>query len=528
MDGLPLVTLTHATLLSAGRRVFPNTSWSILPGEHWAILGPNGSGKSILAKALWDGVPVIEGTLSWPLAEAVIAGTSLAPGWQPDGSSPASCVRHVSFDDQARRIARYSSYLQGRYESLEEGQAPTVAQALAAALHEATPPGAGLPAPLPPDRLLRRLGLAHVLDRPISRLSDGELRKYLIVEALMFRPLLLVLEEPMQGLDRRSRRELGRLLGTMTRLGVTLVIVTSRERDIPRMVRHVLRVSGEEVVSVGARGAERSRAPTHARSLPAGLPLEENTAAADAKKRRRNRPGQLLVELRNVTIRLAATTVLDRVSWRIREGEAWALTGPNGSGKTTLLSLVVGDHPQAYANDVRVFGHRRGDGQSIWEIRGRVGHVSPELQALFPGSVTVEEAILSGFFDGPGAVGEGSPDQREAVQRWEAALGLAGAADRPFASLSDGQKRLALLARAMVKRPRLLVLDEPCQGLDEEHRALIIGAVGALGRSRELAIVYVTHDPGEIPSCVRHHLALRRGRARQRPAWGARLRHARG
>lgn len=527
MDDLPLVTFTDATLLHDGRRVFPRTSWSIRPGEHWAIVGPNGSGKSILAKALWDGVPVVGGTVSWPLAESVLAGTSPTgtcptPGWQPNGSSPSSCVHHVSFDDQARRITRYSGYLQGRYESLEDELAPTVARALAAARHAAGPLDAGLPALPPLDALLRRLGLAHVLDRPISRLSNGELRKCLIVEALLFRPLLLVLEEPMQGLDGASRRELGRLLGTVTRLGVTLVVVTSRERDIPRMVRHVLGVSGEAVVSQDPWGTRGSRKPKRAPGSSAGLPLEGTNATSDARRRRR----QTVVDLRNVTVRLADVTVLDRVSWRIREGESWALTGPNGSGKTTLLSLIVGDHPQAYANDVRLFGHRRGDGQSIWEIRERIGHVSPELQALFPGSVTVDETILSGFFEGLGALTGGSTDQREVVRRWGAVLGLSGVADRPFASLSDGQKRLVLLARAMVKRPRLLVLDEPCQGLDEEHRALILAVIEELGRSRTLAIVYVTHDPREIPSCVDHHLALRRGRARPRAVGRAWLRLA--
>jgi len=523
MDDLPLVTFADATLLHDGRRVFPRTTWSIRRGEHWAIVGPNGSGKSILAKALWDGVPVVGGTVSWPHAESALAGRvsrplaessiadrSTASDWQPNVSSPSSCVHHVSFDDQARRIARYSSYLQGRYESLEDERAPTVAQMLAAARHAATSPGAGGHSLPPLDALLRRLGLAHVLDRPISRLSNGELRKYLIVESLLVRPLLLVLEEPLQGLDRRSRRELGRLLGAVTRLGVTLVIVTSRERDIPRMVRHVLRLSGEAIVSQDPWGTRGSRRPKRAPGSGAGRSLGATIATADARKRQRD----LVVELRNVTVRLADVTVLDRVSWRIREGESWALTGPNGSGKTTLLSLIVGDHPQAYANDVRLFGHRRGDGQSIWEIRERIGHVSPELQALFPGSVSVAEAILSGFFDGLGALTSGSTDQREAVQRWGAVLGLSGVTDRPFASLSDGQKRLVLLARAMVKRPRLLVLDEPCQGLAAEHRALILAALEELGRSRALAIVYVTHDPREIPSCVDHHLALRRGRAR--------------
>jgi molybdate transport system ATP-binding protein len=300
---------------------------------------------------------------------------------------------------------------------------------------------------------------------------------------------------------------------------VPLVVVTSRDRDIPRMVRHVLRVGGEKVASQGLRGTGRLHRPTRAGDLPARFLVDPPAALEPVGRHARKRRGQLIVDLRNVTVRLAGTTVLDRVSWRVREGESWALTGPNGSGKTTLLGTIVCDHPQAYANDVRVFGRRRGDGQSIWEIRDQIGHVSPEIQALFPGDLTVEAAILSGFFDGPGAVGSGSPAQREAVRQWETALGLAEAAQRPFASLSGGQKRLVLLARAMVKRPRLLVLDEPCQGLDEEHRALIIAAIEVMTGSRETSLVYVTHDPRELPACIRHHLTMCRGRARLRPVW---------
>jgi molybdate transport system ATP-binding protein len=507
MDRLPLVTMKDVTLLFDGRRVFPRTSWSIRPGEHWAILGPNGSGKSILARALWDGVPVVEGDVSWPLAESALAGQSSDPQWQPAGSWPASCVRHVSFDDQARRITRYSGYLQGRYESLEDDCSPTVAQALA---------GRQLSAAFPPlEGLLGRLGMLHTLRRPVSRLSNGELRKFLLVEALLAGPLLLVLDEPLQGLDRRSCRELGRLLRTAAGLGVTMVIVTSRERDLPDFVGRILRVDGAEVAYQGPREGEHPAGPARPSGIPTGLPLEANGTVARGRKRRE----QPVVELRDVTVRSGGTTVLDRVNWRIRAGEAWALTGPNGSGKTTLLSLIIGDHPQAYANDVRVFGRRRGEGQSIWEIREQVGHVSPEAQALFPGTLTVEDAILSGFFDGFGSVIGVSPSQRETSRQWAAALGLAEAGVRTFAALSDGQKRLVRLARAMVKRPRLLVLDEPCQGLDEEHRAMIIGAIEALGRSPELSIVYVTHEPHEIPSCVHRHLTLHRGRARRRPVW---------
>jgi molybdate transport system ATP-binding protein len=203
--------------------------------------------------------------------------------------------------------------------------------------------------------------MEHTLDHPLGRLSNGELRKYLAVEALVCRPLLLVLEEPMQGLDRQSRRELARLLRAVVRIGVTLVIVTSRERDVPDLVEHILRVSGAEIVSQDSRTETRSLESTGAQRFPAGLLLKGSAATADV----RNPGRRLTVDLRRVTVRQGGAAVLDRVSWRIREGEAWALTGPIGSGKTTLLSIIIGDHPQVYANDVWVFGHRRGNGQTL-------------------------------------------------------------------------------------------------------------------------------------------------------------------
>jgi molybdate transport system ATP-binding protein len=477
MERVPLVQITDATVLSNGRHLFARTSWSIHAGEHWAIVGPNGSGKTTLAKALWDAASVVEGSISWPLAGA-------------------RAVRHVTFEDRARRIARYSRYLQGRYESIEDGNAPTAAQELAAACATAAPGGF-----LNRSRILRSLGLDPVMDREVSRLSNGEACKLLLAEALLARPRLLVLEEPMQGLDRRSRCRLSRLLARAARAGMTIVVVTSRGCDVPRFIGRVLRVRAGEIVS----GGPRTRARQPAAATPAAAPA---VSSAQAPARAGPQPRPAIVELRNVTVRHGAAIVLRGVNWRIREGESWALVGPNGSGKTTLLSLVLADNPQAYANDVRLFGHPRGDGQSIWEVKAMVGHVSPEAQALLDGRLSVRQTVL----DGPGG---------EAALRQLPALGLAGSEERSVASLSDGEKRLVLIARAMAENPRgnlrLLVLDEPCQGLDEEHRRAVLAAVEHLGRQGSVSLVYVTHEPREIPACVTRLLALRRGRAVRRP-----------
>jgi len=502
-SGLPLVELRDATILANGRRLFPRTTWAIRPGEHWAIVGPNGAGKSTLARALWDGVLIVDGEVSYPVAEA-----DSRDGLLPKDFSPAAYVRHVCFDDQRERVARHSRYLQGRYESLEGDDAPTAREVLAVPGSGEARAGGGLPEV---SDLVDRLGLRGSLDRRIPHLSNGEMRKLLVAEALLKTPRLLILEEPLQGLDRRSRRELSRLLARVASLGVTLVIVTARPRDVTAPVRRVLWVRDGMIAGRGLRsGLRRQSSPA---GMPAAAPLPELRLP---KTGIRSVKPDVIVQLREVAVRAGGRNIIDRVSWTIREGENWALVGPNGSGKTTLLSLILADNPQAYANDVRVFGQPRGAGESIWDLKARLGHVSPEAQIHYSPGVTVHEAICSGFFDSIGLFESCSDDQAAAAAAWAQALDLGGLIDRPFGSLSDGQKRLVLLARALVKAPRLLVLDEPCQGLDDAHRRKVLQIVDSLGRGRALSIIYVTHEPREIPRCITHVLRLERGRVKSR------------
>ena len=214
--------------------------------------------------------------------------------------------------------------------------------------------------------------------------------------------------------------------------------------------------------------------------------------------------------MRDVSIRYGRTLILQNFHWTVRAGESWALLGPNGSGKTTLLSLILGDNPQAYGNDVRVFGRQRGSGESIWDLKRHIGWVSPELHLHFDDSITCFEVVASGFHDTVGLFEPVNVGQRAAAREWLRRFRLLEASGQPLFSLSAGLQRMVLLARALVKRPRLLILDEPCQGLDAAHRRLFVQTVESLIGGGAVTAVYVTHRRDEIPSSIQRVLRLQK------------------
>ncbi len=196
------------------------------------------------------------------------------------------------------------------------------------------------------------------------------------------------------------------------------------------------------------------------------------------------------------------TTVLDGLNWTMKSGENWVILGPNGCGKTTMLNLVTGDNPQAYANKIYLFGQRRGSGESIWDIKRRTGIVSSEFQIRYRKPITAFEVVLSGFFDSVGLYRDFSTEQKETAEQWLEVLGIADNSDRVFNQLSYGEQRMMLLARSLVKMPLILILDEPCQGLDRINRGRILDAIDVIGGHSQTNIIYVTHYPDEIPSCM--------------------------
>jgi molybdate transport system ATP-binding protein len=359
------------------------------------------------------------------------------------------------------------------------------------------------------------LGIGGLLHRKVQHLSNGEMRKVLLARALARKPELLILDNPYAGLDHGSCAWLHRLVEQLMAEGMHIMVVAQQLEDIPRRTTHMLYIEGGRILAAGPKGALLAWGV--GKRLSGG---HRRISPVNSIRRRRKTPalpgGPPLVEIRDANVLYGRTSILKDVSWTVHAGESWALLGPNGSGKSTLISLVLGDNPQCYANHVVLFGKRRGTGESVWEVKQRIGWMAPELQFSYESDVTCFEVVCSGFFDSIGLYRMCGQEKRRAVRSWLKDLGLMPLAATPFGRLSDGQQRMVLLARAMVKTPPLLILDEPCQGLDPANRQAVVAVVDAVVRATGSTLIYVAHRQDEIPSCVNHEIRLREGRVTRR------------
>jgi molybdate transport system ATP-binding protein len=408
-------------------------------------------------------------------------------------------IGFVSFELHRRLMARDASHDLSRFVSHASGHGYSLTTA-----GQTIKEGLGSADPLHLKKVTELFGIDGLLDRPLRVLSNGETRKTLIARALMRKPDLLILDEPFDGLDAPSRVRLEKALRDLIKSGLHLVLITHRQDEIIPDISHVLCVKDCRVLSQGER--DQVLIPANMDTLYG--PREENTGASKHRPEKTGFEAEPIIEFRNVSIRYGETLALKSLDWTVRRGENWAILGPNGSGKTTLISLIYADNLQAYANDIRLFGKKRGSGESIWDIKQRIGHVSPHLQVGYRLDMRVFDVVVSGFFDSTGLYRRPTSDQENAAAEWIKRLGIADLQDRIFSQLSYGERRLVIIVRALVKSPELLALDEPCQGLDPANRRLVLSMVDRIGFGTATQLLYVTHRRDEMPRCITEVLRL--------------------
>jgi molybdate transport system ATP-binding protein len=506
-----LLVLDDIAIRWNGRIAFPRTRWSWRRGEQWAILGPNGSGKSLLALALCDQVPLQRGEIHYHF-----------DGIEAD-AVPEQFIALLSPQTQRDLASAESSFYQSRWHSgISEGRR-TVAQFLSQASVEDRNPFEiggyrGDPRRFRENRrrFSRWLGIGDLFRRRLAVLSNGEQRKVILVRTLLRSPRLLILDDPFGGLDRATRACLQKVIQRLMRACLPVLLITNRPDELPPGTTHLLLVRNQRIIAQGTRRAVLKHPLI--RELETSAPSSSPSSFSSSKKPAGKNHATPLIELNHVTVRLGNKRILDDVTWTMRRGENWALLGPNGSGKTTLLSLIQGDNPQAYALDLRLFGVRPETTATLWRLRRKIGWLSPELHLHYPAGWACLDVVCSGFFNQIGLYEPCTSRQRAAARGWLRRLGLAHRAEQSFWELSLGDQRLVLLARAVVKKPKLLILDEPCQGLDLAHRRSLLAAVDRLIRQTRAGLIFVTHHAREMPACVSHVLELKSGRIHRRRA----------
>ena len=509
----PFLALHNVTVRRFGTAVLSGLTWRIGKQENWAVVGPNGSGKTSLVEVLAGRLAVAEGEVRYYFREEREANGATA------ARSFRDCVElistHSSYANQLTRSA--DRYHQQRFNATDAENSPLTREFLRDAFGVST----GDHSPNSGEKHQRiqetakRLGIELLLERRLLKLSNGETKRVLIARALLKDPLLL-LDNPFTGLDAGARENLRDLITQLIRLGTKVVLVTSAE-EIPEGITHVLHLDHGRITGLYGRAAFGNQsvenltsalncpviAGQHSASLPL-LPSFEPTPGGASF--------QIAVRMRAVNAVYGGKKVLTNIHWTVRKGEKWALLGPNGSGKSTLLSLITGDNPQAYANDLTLFDNPRGSGESIWDIKRRIGFVSPELHAHYAASVPCWQVVASGYFESVGLHASCTEPQREQIGACLGLLGIRHLGEESFTRISAGEQRMVLLARALVKDPPLLILDEPCQGLDRPHTEAFKSLVEHACRSAHRTLIYVTHYAAEIPDCVEKVLRLDAGR----------------
>lgn len=476
---MSLVTLQDCHALFAGHYHLKINSLKVDPRQHTVILGPNGSGKSALAALVASYGELLDGQRQ---VTTDIAWVSVA-----QQQALIEAEKQKDCADILDIIAIPSTVKEILFDGLDSEDIEPSFLA----------------------RVIDVFALTAMLDRPFRALSTGETKKLLLAKAIFSHPKLLILDEPWDGLDIQACADVNQLLLEICNQ-TTFILVLNRLSEVPSFCQQIVLMQSGSIVWQTQVDDDLATQLTDMSQLQH---LQQQDLMLPAKDSDSFAPHPLdteaaLVKLNNVKVNYADNIVFSHLNWTIEPHQHWQVTGPNGSGKTCLLNLITGDHPQCYVNDIVVFGYQRGSGESIWQIKQYIGYLSNGFHLDYRVNCSLLHVVLSGFYDSIGLYQHAADNQMALAQQWLALMGLEKYSNTPFQELSFGDQRLALIARAMVKYPTLLILDEPCNGLDDINRLKVLALIDLLARQGCTTLLYVNHHQEDVIPSVKNHLSM--------------------
>ncbi len=548
-----LITIQNCRIENNRATLVPELNWKMNEGEVWLVIGPNGGGKADFLNALAGGTG---GERVTPNTEGLFSDIFF------DSTELVSLERAARLIQEERENDE-SDYLEGGVDHGRSGRL-FIAQALDPQLKKGLT-NKELPAAarqLDGDPAIKLCGIEKILDRGLKYMSTGEIRRTLLARALVSGKKLLILSDPFAGLDIQSRTILLDFFDSIAKRSggkqsgsarPHIILGLERWHEVPDSVTHVIEFSDKKISFCGPRNQYEELLSERAAATKAGEDKEKQNfkegfeeltttkvsggfdtpasqalnhqaesrwlSKSNAESRWLSRPEavskppleDILVEMHDVNVGWDDHQVLRHLNWSLQRGQHWLVRGPNGSGKTTFLELITGDNMQVFSNDVRIFGNRRGSGETIWDIKKRLGIVSYRLHVEYRmlGGTSLLAVIISGLRDSIGLYGDAPSDlEITTAKKWLALGGFAGRESESFGSLSYGEQRAILILRSAVKNPEILILDEPCHGLDEQYRAKILQLMELIGKGGTTTMLHVTHDPSEVLPCEKHILEL--------------------
>ena len=479
-------------------------------GECIAIVGDNGSGKSMLVDIITEKHPLLTNHVEYNFCPSKL-------------SSAYDNIKHVTFHD-SYGTDDGTYYYQQRWNQHDVDNYPTVKELFDSSIEliknrldaemsltsEEKSQISNLRTNIR-EKLYDLFQIQNMLDKKIVFLSSGELRKFQLTRSLLVNPRVLILDNPFIGLDINARQLLHDLLKTLVdETNLLLILVLSKTDDTPEFVTHVVETKEMYVSEKQTLHEWKNRCGHNpARILSSALEKQVLSLPYTHEISFENSLSEV-IQFNDVSIRYGQRTILNHLSFTVHNGEHWALSGENGSGKSTLLSIVCADNPQAYANDIILFGRKRGTGESIWEIKKHIGYISPEMHRSYLRDLPAIEIVASGLRDSTGLYHKPKPEQINVCKFWMEVFNIADKADTSFLKLSSGEQRLVLLARTFVKDPSLLILDEPMHGLDLKNRRLVKDVIETFCKRKNKTLIMVTHYENELPDIIDHKIYLKK------------------